>query len=62
MEYSHRGRKVRGLFAGGNGGQIFMAIPDLDLAIAFTGGNYNQAATFTAQREFIPRYILPAIN
>ncbi|MBA3342174.1 MAG: serine hydrolase [Gemmatimonadaceae bacterium] len=62
VEYSHRGRKVRALFAGGNGGQIFMAIPDLELAIAFTGGNYAQAATFTAQREFVPRYILPAID
>ncbi|MEO5590470.1 MAG: serine hydrolase domain-containing protein [Gemmatimonadaceae bacterium] len=62
VEYQYRGRTVRGYFAGGNGGQIFMAIPDLDLVIAFTGGNYSQAATFTAQREFIPRYILTAIT
>ncbi|HET8625544.1 MAG TPA: hypothetical protein VFM14_18430 [Gemmatimonadales bacterium] len=26
-EYSYDGRKVRGFFAGGNGGQIFMDIP-----------------------------------
>jgi CubicO group peptidase (beta-lactamase class C family) len=62
MAYDYRGRKVHALFAGGNGGQIFMAIPELELVIAFTGGNYSQAATFTAQREFIPRYILPAIQ
>jgi CubicO group peptidase (beta-lactamase class C family) len=62
VEYPYHGRKVRGLFAGGNGGQVFMAIPDLDLVIAFTGGNYAQAATFTSQRVFVPQYILPAVN
>jgi CubicO group peptidase (beta-lactamase class C family) len=62
MEYDYKGRKVRGFFAGGNGGQIFMAIPDLDLVIAFTGGNYSQPQTFVAQRDIIPKYILPAIE
>lgn len=62
VQYSYRGRKGHALFAGGNGGQIFMAIPDLELAIAFTGGNYGQAVTFLAQRELIPKYILPALH
>ncbi|MEO5902536.1 MAG: serine hydrolase domain-containing protein [Gemmatimonadaceae bacterium] len=62
VELPYKGGKVRGIFAGGNGGQVFMAIPDLDLVVAFTGGNYAQAATFTSQREFIPRYVLPAIR
>jgi CubicO group peptidase (beta-lactamase class C family) len=62
LEYAHKGRTVRGFFAGGNGGQIFMGIPELDLVIAFTGGNYSQATTFVAQREYIPRFILPAID
>ena len=61
-EYSHKGRTVRGFFAGGNGGQIFMGIPELDLVIVFTGGNYSQSATFTAQREYIPKFVLPAID
>jgi hypothetical protein len=52
---------VRGYFAGGNGGQVFMAIPELDLVVAFTGGNYGQSATFTSQRVFMPRYVLPAV-
>ena len=60
--YQHKGKTVRGFFAGGNGGQIFMGIPELDLVIAFTGGNYAQSATFTAQRDYIPRLILPAID
>lgn len=61
-EYSWKGRTVRGYFAGGNGGQVFMAIPELDLVIAFTGGSYGQAATFMSQREYMPRYVLPAID
>jgi CubicO group peptidase (beta-lactamase class C family) len=40
-EYDYKGRKVRAFFAGGNGGQVSMAIPELDLVIAFTGGNYG---------------------
>jgi CubicO group peptidase (beta-lactamase class C family) len=59
--YPHGNRTVRGFFAGGNGGQIFMAVPELDLVIAFTGGNYSQAATFTSQRVFVPQYVLPAV-
>ncbi|HEY0809294.1 MAG TPA: serine hydrolase domain-containing protein [Longimicrobiales bacterium] len=62
LEFPYKGGKVRGFFAGGNGGQIFMGIPDLDLVIAFTGGNYAHPAMFLSQRVFIPNYILPAVN
>lgn len=62
MEYPYQGRRIRAFFAGGNGGQIFMGIPDLGLAIAFTGGNYNAVATFWAQRNFVPEYLLPAVR
>ena len=41
IEYDYKGRKVRAIFAGGNGGQISMVIPELDLVIAYTGGNYG---------------------
>jgi CubicO group peptidase (beta-lactamase class C family) len=60
-EYPYGGRKVRAFFAGGNGGQIFMGIPDLDLVVAFTGGNYNDAALFIPQRVLVPEQILPAV-
>ena len=60
-DYPYRDRKVRGIFAGGNGGQIFMAIPDLDLVIAFTGGNYADASLFIPQRQLVPELILPAV-
>ena len=64
VEYPHGGGdgKVRAFFAAGNGGQIFMAIPDLDLVVGFTGGNYGDRGTFTAQREYVPRFILPAVR
>lgn len=60
--YDYNGRKIRAFFAGGNGGQVSMAIPDLDLVIAFTGGNYSDASTFRAQRTFVPDYLLPAVT
>lgn len=62
VEYPYGDKKVRAFFAGGNGGQIFMGIPDLDLVIGFTGGNYADRATFTAQRVYVPRYLLPAVR
>lgn len=61
VEYPYQGRTVRAYFAGGNGGQIFMGIPALDLVIGFTGGNYNDPALFIPQRSLVPEFILPAI-
>jgi CubicO group peptidase (beta-lactamase class C family) len=62
VEYPYKGRQVHAFFAGGNGGQIFMGIPALDLVIAFTGGNYADPALFIPQRVLIPELILPAVN
>ena len=60
--YDYRGRKIHALFAAGNGGQIFMGIPELDLVIAFTGGNYGDRAMLRPQQSFVPEDILPAVN
>ena len=62
VEYPYKGRTVRAYFAGGNGGQIFMGIPALDLVIGFTGGNYNDPALFIPQRRLVPEFILPAVH
>jgi CubicO group peptidase (beta-lactamase class C family) len=62
VEYPYRDRNVRAFFAGGNGGQIVMVIPELDLVMAFYAGNYNDAGGRTAQRTYVPKYILPTIN
>ena len=60
--YPYRGRTLHAFFAAGNGGQIFMGIPELDLAIGFTGGNYSDAALLIPQRVYVPEHILPAVN
>jgi hypothetical protein len=39
-----------------------VGIPQLDLVIGFTGGNYADAALFIPQRVFVPERILPAVN
>jgi CubicO group peptidase (beta-lactamase class C family) len=61
-DYPYKGRTVRAFFAGGNGGQIVMGIPELDLVIAFYGGNYSDPVMFVPQRVYVPEYILPAVN
>ena len=62
VKYPYRGRKLHAYFPGGNGGQVYIGIPDLGLLIAFTGGNYADRVLLRAQREFVPEDILPAIN
>jgi CubicO group peptidase (beta-lactamase class C family) len=60
-EYPYAGRTVQAYFATGNGGQIVVVIPALDLVVAANGGNYNDAAGAQTLRDLIPRYILPAV-
>jgi CubicO group peptidase (beta-lactamase class C family) len=62
VAYDYKGRKLHAYFPGGNGGQVYIGIPELDLLIAFTGGNYADAALFRPQREFVPQDILPAVR
>ena len=62
VAYDFRGRKLHAFFPGGNGGQVFIGIPELNLVIGFTGGNYADAVLFRSQREFVPQDILPAIR
>lgn len=62
IDYPYKDRTVRAFFAGGAGGQIVMVIPELDLVAAAYGGNYSSRGTFNFQREYLPRYILPAVR
>jgi CubicO group peptidase (beta-lactamase class C family) len=61
-DYPYKDRTVRAFFAGGNGGQVVMGVPELDLVLAFLGGNYSAAATFVPQRVYVPQDILPAVE
>ena len=62
VTYDVDGRKLYAYFPAGNGGQVYIGVPDLDLLIAFTGGNYADAALFRPQAEFVPRNLLPAVH
>jgi CubicO group peptidase (beta-lactamase class C family) len=47
--------------AGGNGGQIIMVIPDLELVVAFNGGSYGEFAKwYRWGLQLVPQYIIPA--
>lgn len=62
IDYPYQNRTVRAFFAGGNGGQVVMGIPELDLVLAFYAGNYSDPVLFKIQEEYVPQYILPAVN
>ena len=61
-DYALDDRSVRAHFMAGNGGQIAMLVPELDLAIAFNAGNYSDRVMFRIQNELIPEYVLPAVG
>jgi CubicO group peptidase (beta-lactamase class C family) len=46
VEYPYRGRKLYAYFPAGNGGQVYIGLPELDLVVAFTGGNYADRVLF----------------
>jgi CubicO group peptidase (beta-lactamase class C family) len=60
--YSYKGRNVRAYYASGLGGQIVMAIPELELVMAFYAGSYNDAGGAKATNVYVPEYILPALQ
>jgi CubicO group peptidase (beta-lactamase class C family) len=62
QEMPYRGGQTRVIYAAGNGGQIVMAVPELDLVIAFFSGDYGHRAALTAQTVYIPQHILPAVS
>ena len=49
-------------FVAGNGGQVVMGIPDLDLVVAFYAGNYADPVRIKIQQDLVPQYILPAVD
>ena len=61
VDYPFRGENIRGYFAGGNGGQVVMVIPKLDMVVTFYGANYQDAASLIPQQQYVPRYILPSV-
>ena len=62
VDYPFRGETIEGYFAAGNGGNIVMVIPKLDMVVTFYSANYQDAATVIPQRRYIPDFILPAVT
>jgi CubicO group peptidase (beta-lactamase class C family) len=55
------GRTYRSFSAGGNGGQIVIVIPELDMVVGFNGGSYGEFAKwYRWSLELVPQYIIPA--
>jgi len=59
IEYPFRGQTLQAFFAGGNGGQVVIVIPKLDLVFGCVAGSYSDSSTYIPQREFVPKYVLP---
>jgi CubicO group peptidase (beta-lactamase class C family) len=56
------GDRTFGVYAaGGNGGQIVMVIPELDMVVGFNGGAYGEFPKwYKWQTEIMPQFIIPA--
>ncbi len=51
----------RDYYAGGNGGQYVIVIPDLDMVVGINGGSYGEAQKFFRwELEIVPQYLIPA--
>jgi CubicO group peptidase (beta-lactamase class C family) len=62
MKYPYGDGTVQVFFAGGNGGQVVIGVPELDLLVTFYAGNYSDPVLYRIQEEFVPQYILPAVE
>ena len=58
-DFVYGGKQIQLFYAAGWGGQYIMIIPDLNMVVTFTGGNYT---TTRPPFEILKKYILPALH
>jgi CubicO group peptidase (beta-lactamase class C family) len=57
------GRIYREFSAEGNGGQLVIVIPELDVVVGITGGNYGEFDKWGRwELELVPQFIIPAAS
>ena len=62
-EYHAQGIVYKGHSAEGNGGQLVIVIPQLDLVVLFTAGNYQSYPVWRRfGEELVPQYVLRAAS
>jgi len=62
IDWPYKNRTVQAFFAGGNGGQGTIVIPELDTVVSTWGSNYGTRTGLEIQQGLTPRYILPAVR
>lgn len=62
FSYPFEGREVSAYYAGGNGGQYVIVVPELGLNIVIFGGNYNQRVMHAPKYEYVRDYVLRAVE
>ena len=62
IDLPDKGKTLPAYYAAGNGGQVVMVLPALDLVVAIFGGNYSDKVMYVPQEIYTPKYILPAVE
>ncbi len=61
MEYQQGGRTLEAFYAGGNGGNYIIGIPELDLVVVFFASNYSQSVQHETKYQDVPDFILRSV-
>jgi CubicO group peptidase (beta-lactamase class C family) len=62
IDFPYKGRKVHAYYAGGNGGQSVVVIPEFDMVVETWAGNYASSVALRVREDIVERFVLPAIK